>query len=54
MIFNLIQCLERGALLYPYNLLFNNQCSYSIFNMRVFLQFGVPVYLLKLTIKNIR
>ena len=30
------QCLDRGGLIYPSNLLFNIiQCSYSIFNMCV-------------------
>ena len=30
------QCLDRGGLIYPSNLLFNIiQCSYSIFNMGV-------------------
>ena len=34
--FACFKCLDRGGLIYPSNLLFNIQCSYSIFNMCVF------------------
>ena len=37
-LFNVIQCLERGGLIHPSNLLFNIQCLYSIISV---FQFGV-------------